>query len=129
MDSFKDCFQYFAILLLLFFMISLLHIPFMLAIVVLLIFSMQARGHTQFPGSHPVSLNRLYWSEPFAYYVVIWYINWTINYWAAISFATLLLFVVLCLDSSCDRAYWFALCCLSAFSFCPAILFDVYEND
>ena len=40
--------------------------------------SMQARGHTQFPGSHPVSLNRFYLFEPLNH-VLICYID-LINY-------------------------------------------------
>lgn len=34
---------------------------------------MQARGHMQFPGSHPVSLNRSNLTEPLTYYIVICY--------------------------------------------------------
>lgn len=54
-------------------MIHLLYGPLMLGIASSLTSSMQARGHTQFPGSHPVSLNRFYLFEPLK--LLIYYIN------------------------------------------------------
>lgn len=45
----------------------LFHVSPMLGIAISLIIGMQARGHTQFPGSHPVSLNRFCLFDPLIY--------------------------------------------------------------
>jgi len=53
----------------------------MLGIAISLVTDMQARGHTQFPGSHPVSLNRFRLFEPLTYpmlYVTL-VVNYTLN--------------------------------------------------